>query len=101
MSSEHTLSSSSTVVAKEQLLSSCIGDEAVILNLDSGIYYGLNEIGNRIWQLVQQPQTVATLQASILQEYTVKPEICEQDLLALLQDLQANGLIEIIDGDAA
>jgi Coenzyme PQQ synthesis protein D (PqqD) len=76
-------------------VSSDLAGEAVILDLRSGVYYGLNEVGARIWALVQQPQTLQSIQHTLLQEYDVDPEVCAQDILHLLQDLQAAGLVEM------
>lgn len=85
------------VVAKEQV--SCdLGGEAAILNLKSGVYYGLDPIGARIWDLIQEPKSLNEIREILLKEYEVEPDRCERDLLALLQKLAAEGLIEVSDG---
>jgi hypothetical protein len=91
---------SSVVVAKDQVSSDLAG-EAVILNLKSGKYYGLDEVGSRIWNLIQEPRTLNDIRNVILEEYEVEPEHCERDLLILLQELAAEGLIEVRDETAA
>jgi hypothetical protein len=63
----------------------------------SGIYYGLNPIGTRIWKLIQEPRTVPEVCDVLLEEYEVEPERCQRDVLALLQELASKGLIEIKD----
>jgi Coenzyme PQQ synthesis protein D (PqqD) len=83
------------VSATQGQISSDLAGEAVILDLASGVYYGLNEVGARIWHLIQQPHTIQAIQHTLLQEYDVDTEICTQDLLQLLQELQAAGLIQI------
>ena len=89
------ISARSTVVtAKEQLWCDLAG-EAAILNLQNGVYYGLDPVGARIWNLIQTPRTVSELRDTLLQEYDVDPALCERDLLALLQSLAAEGLIEV------
>lgn len=85
----------STVHATQAAVSSELADEVVILNLSNGVYYGLNPMGTTVWQLVQQPQRVSDVCARIHAEYDVEPERCERDVLALLQDMQAAGLIEV------
>jgi Coenzyme PQQ synthesis protein D (PqqD) len=74
-----------------------LADEAVILNLQNGMYYGLDPVGTRIWSLIQEPRTVHEVCAGMLQEYDVEPARCEQELLLLLQELAANGLVEVTD----
>ena len=89
------ISEDSIVTASKEQISSEIVGEAVILNLKSGVYYGLNEVGNRTWNLIQKPETVKGIKNTLLEEYDVEPESCEQDLLALLQELEAVGLIDV------
>ena len=72
-------------------------DEMVILDSDSGIYYGLNPVGSRIWELIQEPKTVKQVRDALLAEYDVEPERCENDILTLLQDLLTNELIVVQD----
>ena len=67
----------------------------VILNLDSGMYFGLNAVGARIWNLIQEPRSVQDIRDLLLEEYEVDPERCENDLLALLHGLAAEGLAEV------
>ncbi len=85
----------STVVTTSDQVSTDLSGESVILNLKSGTYYGLDGVGVRVWHLIQEPKTVSDIRDAILAEYEVEPARCEQDLLALLQDLAAEGLIEI------
>ena len=82
------------VVSKEQV--SCdLAGEAAILNLKNGVYYGLDPVGARVWQLLQEPRTVNEIRDVLLDEFDVESARCEQDLLALLEKLAAEGLIEI------
>ena len=75
--------------------------EAVILNLDSGTYYGLNEVGARIWQLIQQPCTFDKILRTLLAEYDVQPEACEQDLTKILAEMKDACLIEVSNAQEA
>jgi len=91
---------STVVVAKEQV--SCdLAGEAAILNLKNGVYYGLDPVGARIWNLLQEPRIVNEIGEALLKEYDVESDRCESDLLALLQKLAAEGLIEVKDETAA
>lgn len=74
----------SVVATKEQVCSDLAG-EAVILDLKAGVYYGLNDVGARIWNLTQEPKTVNEIRGGILSKYLVDPEQREPDILALLQ----------------
>jgi Coenzyme PQQ synthesis protein D (PqqD) len=85
----------SIVVAARDHVSCDLAGEAVILGVKSGIYYGLNAVGARIWNLIQEPKLVDAVCKTILEEYDVEAERGERDILALLEDLLTNGLVEI------
>jgi sulfur transfer complex TusBCD TusB component (DsrH family) len=93
---------SATVVAAPDLLASAFDAELVILNLRDGVYYGLEDVGARLWSLLQRPITVAAIRDALVAEYDVEPARCGRDVRALLQDLAARGLIEVREsGDGA
>lgn len=85
------------VVVAEGQVSCKLADEAAILDLKSDVYFGLNAVGARIWQLIQEPRMVSEVCSILLEEYDVEPERCRHDLVALLQELAAHGLIEVKD----
>ena len=87
----------STVVASKRQVSSDLGDEAVILQLESGVYHGLNAVGAAIWALLREPISVAKIQEAILAEFAVDAERCQKDVMTLLRQLEAEGLIEVLD----
>ncbi len=94
------LSGRSVVVAAKDLLSCDLAGEAAILNTKSGVYYGLDPVGARIWNLIQQPRRVDEVRETLVGEYDVEPERCESDLVVLLEKLLAEGLIEVREGPA-
>jgi hypothetical protein len=89
------LSRYSVVVAVKDLVSCELAGEMVILHLKDGIYYGLNPVGTRIWNLIQEPRTVEEIRGVLLREYDVEEERCGRDLFMLLQELADKGLIEV------
>lgn len=91
------ISKNTTVVVAPDQVSSELVDESVILNLKTGMYFGLNEVGASVWQLLQQPKTVADVCAAILEDYDVEAAQCETDILALLEELAEAQLIVIQD----
>jgi hypothetical protein len=98
---QHIISLHSVVVAAKDQVSCDLAGDAVILHLKTGVYYGLDAVGAFVWKLMQAPMTVAEIQANLVKEYDVDPGRSEADLLALLQDLAAAGLLEVHrEGDA-
>ncbi|BAY87299.1 hypothetical protein NIES267_68200 [Calothrix parasitica NIES-267] len=63
--------------------------------MNTGTYHGLNEVGNSVWKLIEQTQVVRYIYQKLLQEYEIENSVCSKDLLALLDDLQGAGLIEV------
>ena len=93
-----TVSRTTTLVAISRHVSSDLVGESVILNLNTGMYFGLNEVGASIWALLQQPITVDEICAAISQEYEVDTQQCEQETISLLQELVVAQLAEIQSG---
>jgi hypothetical protein len=89
------LSVHSVVVATSDQVSCPLGEESAILNLKNTVYYGLDPVGARIWNLLQQPRTVGELRDALLAEYEVDPDRCEHDLVGLLEEMLNEGLIQV------
>ncbi len=69
--------------------------ECVLLNLSTSNYFGLDEIGTRVWQLIQEHGLARPVFEQMLKEFDVEPERLEMDLEHLLCDLQDKGLVEL------
>jgi hypothetical protein len=72
-----------------------IAGEVVILNLADGVYYGLNEVGAHVWELLAQPRSVQEIEQRLLDEYDVDSETCRSQVRTLLTNLYEIGLIEV------
>ena len=83
-----------TVVRSDEVLASPMGQEVVMIDLESGAYFGLNPIGADLWQRLEKPRRVSDLCAELVREYEVEPEVCTRDVLAWLEKLEAEGLLE-------
>lgn len=92
---ETRLSVHSVVSASPEQVSCPLDDESAILNLKNSVYYGMNAVGTRVWNLLQKPRSVGDLRDALLEEYDVEAERCEQDLLDLLEKMRVEGLIEV------
>lgn len=84
---------SEKVTIPSQVMARTVGDETVILDLASGTYYGLDPVGARIWQLMNEGQTLAAICDTLLDEYEVTREALEDDILRLTEELRAMGLV--------
>jgi len=90
------LSDQTRIVATKDQVSCDLAGEAAILNLKNGVYYGLDPVGARIWNLIQEPKTLAQIRETILAEYDVEPDRLNADLHSLLAQLADQQLIEFL-----
>ena len=87
--------STAVLVAAPDQVSCDIGNQIAILNLKSGVYYGLDAVGSRVWELVQQPRSLTEIEGSLLAEYEVDRERLSLELRGLCNTLVNAGLLEI------
>lgn len=72
--------------------------EAVVLELESGRYFGLNETGTRMWLLLQEHGSVEPALRALLTEYDVAEERLREELLSFVQTLSSQRLLEVHEG---
>jgi hypothetical protein len=89
---EH-LAAASRLSVPEHVLTRRVEGETVLLNLDNEEYYGLDDVGTRLWELIEKGTTFAEAVDAMLGEYDVERGVLERDLTALTVDLQKNGLL--------
>jgi Coenzyme PQQ synthesis protein D (PqqD) len=82
-------------------VSSDMAGEAIVLNMKSGVYFGMDHVAALIWNLLEKPLTVGEIRDAIMKEYEVDINTCEQDLRSFLDHLESAGLIEIDNGAGA
>lgn len=88
----------STVRIKPDVLFQELAGEAVLLNLQTGVYLGLDPVGTRIWQLIQSHGSLRKVLEEMLAQYDVAEDRCGADLLKLVEQMQANELLEVVEG---
>jgi hypothetical protein len=86
---------SDRVTVPKDVLISGLQSESVLLNLDSECYFGLNEIGTRIFSVLTSSPSIAAAYEQLLAEYDVDANVLRADLMDLIQQLVAQGLLEV------
>ena len=94
-------SSSTIVVASNDQVSSDLAGETVLLSMKTARYYGLADVGARIWSLVREPMSVAAICDAIAREYDVTPDRCQADVVRFLKELAQHGLVEVTGGGSS
>ena len=69
------------VAVRDGVMFNRVGDEVVLLDLDSGMYYGLDAVGGRLWDLISGSATIGEAIDTMLEEYEVEREVLESDVL--------------------
>jgi coenzyme PQQ synthesis protein D (PqqD) len=77
----------------DEVLFKTVGDEIVLLNLQSGIYYGLDPVGSRFWRLLEEHDFDGAIDA-MEREFEVDRETLAQDCRELLDELREKGLVK-------
>ena len=77
-----------------------LDQESVLLNLQTEQYFGLDETGTRMWQLVTTSPNIEDAYQGLLEEYDVQPELLRENLTELLGHLVEHGLLQVLPADA-
>jgi len=86
---------SKTVSIPADVMARSVGDEAVLLDLASGTYFGLDPVGARIWALMSEGKSLLAICDVIQGEYDVRRDALEADVLRLIGELRAKGLVRV------
>ena len=87
------LSLASRPLRRERVLVQGADDETMLLDLDGGTYFALNEVGARVWELCDGQRSVADIATILIDEYDAPDEVIERDVLDLLTELEAEQLV--------
>jgi hypothetical protein len=93
-----TINRSGRVRAAEGTLFRELQGEAVLLNLGSESYFGLDAVGTRMWMLLTAAESIQAAYETLLDEYDVEPEKLREDLDGLIGKLVEHGLVKVADG---
>lgn len=80
-------------IDKDKVTFRIIDNEAVILNLDNGYYYSLNEAGTRIWVYLNKQKALSEILTLLKEEYLATKEQLKNDLMEVIKDLEKEELI--------
>ena len=78
---------------REGLMTADMNGSAVMMDIMTGKYYNLGEVGGRIWELLEEPMTLGALVQKLTAEYDVSADRCRSDMLPFLNTLIERGLL--------
>lgn len=80
---------------KGDWLSARVGDEIMMMSPEHGKYIGVNEVGARIWELIEAPRDVATVCEELQREFEVSPDVCKAEVDSFLAEMEKHGAIVV------
>jgi hypothetical protein len=78
---------------KDGWLAAHVGDELVMMSAESGAYLGLNEVGARVWELIDTPRDIPDICAALAAEFETSPGACQPEVEAFLSELESRGAV--------
>jgi hypothetical protein len=96
-----TVSLDTSLRVGEEVVSRDVDGEVVIFNLASGIYFGLDHVGARIWHLIEKRGELSAVLDVMRQEFDAPDDVLASDLLRLASELLAKGLVATADHGAS
>jgi hypothetical protein len=89
------LGNAEEITIRDGVLHQQLDDETVLLELSTETYYGLDEVGTRVWQLLKDHRTIDPIVAALMAEYEVDEGTLRADVERLVGELAAVGLIQV------
>jgi hypothetical protein len=89
------ISLTSSVRVNDDVLFQELQGEAVLLNLKTGVYFGLDTVGTQVWKLISENKALSEVLKLLVQEYDVSEEQCSEDLLDLVASMREQALVSI------
>lgn len=83
-------------IQSKKIFESKIGDDLVMLDIDSGFYFGLNQVASDIWVMMQNPVSEEEIIEELLRKYEVDPTICSAETKELIQQMLEHKIISFV-----
>jgi hypothetical protein len=96
-----TLADDQHFACSADVLARVLDGEAVLLDLASGEYFGLNSVGTRVWELLSAGRSYGEVRAAIVGEFDAPPGAVERDIEELVGRLLERNLVSLVDAAAA
>jgi hypothetical protein len=89
------MSDATLIVAARDVMAADFSPDVVLLNLQDGVYYGLEDVGARVWTLLQSPMTIGAVCDAIVAEFDVDPARGAREVRAFIQQLIDHRLVMV------
>jgi hypothetical protein len=96
MAAQKDFSTNDVITRGAKQVSTVVNGETLLMSVDRGKYYKLDDIGSRVWALIDTPTPFGRLCQRLADEFGVDDARCAADLNGLLSGLHENGLIQVV-----
>ena len=83
------------LIRTQEMLATELDQETILMSIDAGVYYGLEETARNVWGKLKAPMTFSSLVDELVKEYDITPEACAADLQQFLGVLEQEGLLRV------
>jgi hypothetical protein len=96
------ISSDALVSRRSQPLTNDLSQtETVMLDIERGTYFGLQDVGKAIWEALEEPTTIDAICADLVEQFEVDVDTCRREVGSFLSQLQEHELVEVRDAGSA
>jgi coenzyme PQQ synthesis protein D (PqqD) len=78
-----------------------VGEELVLMNTETGSYMALNDVGTRVWEMLETPRELDEICTLLLEEFEVAPEACRAEVKQFLNELAGHGAVKLESASTA
>jgi hypothetical protein len=93
--SEKNITSETIISRSESMLTNDLGDDIVMMDIDEGSYYGLASVSARIWELTETPVSIASICETLISEYDVPKDKCQQEVTNFVEDMLNRKIVQL------
>ena len=83
------------VTRNNDIIHTEIDDDVVVMDIAQNTYFGLTEVGQKVWSLIETPCSIADICDELMRLYNVEKAQCIEDIVELLDNMQANDLVQL------
>ena len=89
------LTNETTVCRAQNTVFTKIDEQVVMMDIEQGVYYGLNPVAARTWELIENPATIKEICQQLIQEFEVSLEVCQEHIISFLDELVEKNIVVV------
>ena len=91
------LNPSSKIVRNQELISTDMAGDTVMMDIEQGKYFGLSGVGPFLWEELSEPSTIGDLSRKVFEKFDVDKETCDADVVSFAEGLIESNVVVLVD----